>query len=459
MRLSARDDVLEVMVAVRVKPLARIAAHYHAAKPVRSVIPRQRMTDHSQSKPTPRSSFLEGTPRIPYGQLEFIEDEMYPDEGVCHHEGRPFTGVAWAESEGRLSEDSLKDGIRHGRCVRFHANGEFASDGSFEDDEAVGDFFEWYDSGVMKFHGVYDASERTSITWDYNEAGVMVREIDRSDGSVYRRLRHWTDQGELVYEDCGGVSTCYAPGSNWAIREQDRGPPEERPPPDYRDDLLYEHASSMLADGLAQYSVYRWLHLRLAENEPRAVKLLSQLVEHPDIEVVERSLNILENNHYEEAIPAVRRMTRSKLRKDPSAGGFRGPISDLAKLVLVNLTVEDEQERRVARGSVRHLRAIRERKEREREQERQERRQRVKRNWPKISADFRNSLMGEFTLKSGDQIFTDEVKERRIEYWHYYNYVIEGRTYSACVITENPQPEGAIVVRYRAKNPAEYDVD
>jgi len=413
------------------------------------------MNDCKKSKSSPRRSVLEGTPRVHYDQLEYIEGNIYPDDGEYHHEGTPFTGVAWTEYRGCLSEDSMKDGRRHGRCVSFHCNGEFASDGCYEDDVRSGDYVKWYNTGVMKFHGVFDASTYANIKSDYNEAGVLVREIDDRDHDKHR-LRHWTDDGELVYESIEGISTCYAPGGQWAIREHDHGPPEKRNPPEYRDELLYDHASSMIADGLAKYSILPWLHLKLAQNEPRAITVLTELVEHSDIEIVTLALEILEDKPYKEAIPAVERMTRSKRRKDPNAGGFTSPISELAKLVLVNLTVDDEHERKVARGRVRCLSKIREREERERKHAFEEKRRHVMRKWPQVRAEFENTLVGEMTLKSGDQLFTDQVKERNTKYWHYYRYSIDGRTYSACVSTSDPQSEKAIVVCYRAKNPAEY---
>ena len=74
-------------------------------------------------------------------------------------------------------------------------------------------------------------------------------------------------------------------------------------------------------------------------------------------------------------------------------------------------------------------------------------------------ATFHETLLSESTLKTGDQIFSDEVVSRRREYWHCFKYVVEGRTYRAIVMGRDPEPPESVAIRYREDDPAEYLVE
>ncbi|MDH3715811.1 MAG: hypothetical protein OET44_18410, partial [Gammaproteobacteria bacterium] len=402
------------------------------------------------SKPT--APFLVGTPRVHYGDLDLVDDEHYPDDWVACHQGKPFTGVAWEESQGRLTEHSMKDGRRHGRCVSFHANGERASDGHYQQDEPVGEVRTWYASGRMESYGLYDESSNTRIFRRYNEAGTLIYEEDEQRGSGHRR---WYDSGELLFDNQDGKTVYYAPDGSWAMRE---GSGAEDGDYEYHDDTLYAHAHTILALelDLVTYPLYRWLHRALDRDEPRARELLFELIEHPTVTVAENALYIVGNRRYQDAIPAVRCMTQSPLRKDPRAGGFTGTTAELAETVLVKLTVHDEAQQQAELDALRQKRAIRDAQEYERARRGEARRRRVQRTWPSVVANFDETLTGELTLKSGEHIFDREVRERNLEYWHYYKYVVDGRTYRACTMSTDPQPAESIEVRYREKDPAEY---
>jgi len=395
---------------------------------------------------------LDGTPRVHYGDLDLIEDEHYPDDWIACHQGNPFTGVAWEESQGRWTEHSMQDGKRHGRCVSYHANGERASDGCYIADEPVGEVFTWYPSGVTESYGLYDESSHSRMFCRYNEAGVLIYEQNTERGSGHRR---WYEHGALLFDSCDDMTTFYAPDGNWVMREL---PSNEF---EHDDAALYEHAAAMLALelDLVTYPLYRWLHARLDGNEPRARVLLFELLEHPAVTVVENALYIVGNRGYEDALPQLRSLTHSKRRKDPSAGGFTGTTAELAQTVLVKLTVHDERQQQAELRALQEKRAQREAQEVQRALHADNRRRRIQRDWPSVIATFDETLTGELTLRSGDQIFSREVRERNLEYWHYFKYLVHDKTYRACIVNTEPQPPQTIEVRYREKDPREYFVE
>lgn len=387
-------------------------------------------------------------PRVHYDELELVDDEHIPDEWLAYYRGELFSGIAWNELQGVRTEDSMKDGELHGRCVRFHANGQCASEGTYEHGNPVGEFIAWYPSGIMESYYRYSERYQTEVQRRYSEAGVMIFESDAARGLGHQR---WYESGELLFDSYDGAATYYAPSGDWAIRKQNGD--EE-----HNDDVLYDHAYAMfeIDMGLVRYPLLGWLHGKLDAAEPRAEQLLLELVEHSVISVAETALESIGKRSLVAAIPLVRRMTQSERRKDPAAGGFVGTFAELAEVVLVKLTETDEQQREAKLLALRKQRAHRRRLEKEQAKRDEERHRQI---WPRAEAAFHETLVGETTLKSGDQIFTGEAKHRSREYWHIFKYVVSGRTYKAIVTGNDPEPPASVALRYREDNPADYVIE
>lgn len=384
-------------------------------------------------------------PRVHYNHLELVQCHDY-DEGEWHLRDTPFTGIAWEELRGCRSEDSMLEGKLHGRCVRFHANGQMAFDGRYQNGDEVGDHFEWYDSGVLKSCSQHDASAGgESLVREYNGAGSLIKESGRK-GEKWT-LRHWHDDGTLLFEHSDDVGKCYAPDGTLAIREfPDRSF-------EFSNETLYLHGAEMLKtkNGLVESPFFVWLHQRLDDDDPQAKQLLFQLIDHPVIETAETAMGIVGNRCYREATELIRRLTQSKRKKLPDSGGYVGTTAELAERVLIQLTVaESEQEARLQQFDLRQSLAE---TRRERDQARQRKLER--RQWPQTTAHQIETLQGETTIKSGEQILTKQFVALHREFVHLFEYQVDGRTYRAIVTNRRPSASKSIQVRYRPDNPAE----
>ncbi|MEN7551359.1 hypothetical protein AAG747_25815 [Rapidithrix thailandica] len=404
---------------------------------------------NQSKKSNPGIPILNGTPRVHYDELEYIEKECCLDEWAYYYKDKLFTGIAWSELKGVVAEDTLEKGVRNGRCVRVHANGTLAEDGYYQEDEPVGELFSWDETGSLLRYSKYDDNARCLLKREYNSQGVMVKEVDELEEF---RLRHWSAEGALVYESATGFQRCFAPNGNCVIEEGDRGKPEERKPTVYSDEELYEHAFEMLSADIqmVEYPVFRWLNQQLDQGDIRALNLLYTLLEHPLVSIAESALYIIGARKYQEAIPLVRKMTESTRCKAPGAGGFIGTTAELAKITLMKLTgkgnveqaIDGAWEKRKERGSDWELRLLS-----------------IKDNWPEIKAEFKETFIGQATLETADQLFSGEAAATKLDYIHLYRYVVDGRTYHATVTSSSQEPLPFIDVRYKTEKPEEYIID
>jgi hypothetical protein len=386
--------------------------------------------------------YLKGEPRVHYNDLR--ESEGEDDETVLYLEEQLFSGIAWRQLAGRLTENTIVNGLRHGRCAEFYLGGQVAVDGVYHEGCPVGEHRTWYETGVLRAYTLYDDQWNDRLVRRYYETGQLAFEFD----SDTRTRRHWYKDGTLLCEWAGAsaITSYYAPDGRPAIRET-------------RDDtwafdgdVLYEHAMAMLAyrDIHMDRPFYRWLQTQLDQGESRALLLLLGLTDHVRVAVAETALSIIGHRGCQEAIPIVQKLTSSTRRKPEGEGGFACTLAEMAADTLVRLTLpEDRQE--VAFEVLKEQQRAREQAEEEAHRSRQL-------SWPLTTAKFVKRLMGKSTLRNGGQLFSSEYEARSVDYIHVYEYEVGGAVYRACVWTKDADtvPEATVRVHFNPEKPSEH---
>ncbi|WP_108868888.1 hypothetical protein [Aquimarina aquimarini] len=391
-----------------------------------------------QKKEKIRIPFFTEKPRVSYNDLEYVQDPYILDEGSYYYNEKPFNGVAWSEFRGLISEDTMRGGVRNGRCVQIHTNGQLAKDGYYEEDEAIKEKFKWYESGTLSSYSRNNEHAGDYFFRKYNPQGVLIREYDRLNS----RDRYWTQDGTLLYESNNTINKCFAPNEKWVIYEVDRKSPM------YNDDDLYQHAFDMLSadNPFVENALYRWLHKRLKEGDTRAQNFLYKLLDHPLEKVVKTALTIIGTRGDQKAIPLVKKMIKIT-HQNATIESYMSAIAEHAEITLIKLTGEGDEVQ---------TRAVQWERKQKREAYEELRRIKVKKRWPRIKAIFNRTLVGESTVKSFEQTFSKQVMTRSVEYIHIYKYVVNGHTYNATLTSDNPTPLPVKVLRYRKKKPEEY---
>jgi hypothetical protein len=77
----------------------------------------------------------------------------------------------------------------------------------------------------------------------------------------------------------------------------------------------------------------------------------------------------------------------------------------------------------------------------------------IKQTWTQLEATFYETYTAEGSMKSVDQLFTDDVRYKNLVYFHVYTYVIQGKTYRASIVSPQEVAEPKKNLRYRKKNP------
>ena len=234
--------------------------------------------------------------------------------------------------------------------------------------------------------------------------------------------------------------THFAPTGDWAIREiADRKY-------EYRDKLLFEHLFEMFkgsglghglveskcecasnATNLLEHVIWGWqpwLRQKLDSKQAKEAKeLLFTLVEHPLIGVAEKAIWLIGEHRIKEAINLIEQQTRSDRRKPDGAAGFTCTTAELAERVMVKLTVPENDQHS-------HLDELEARQRSARRNEERLRRQESN-NWPTAIAVYRDSYAMCTTLKSGEDILSDQESNAYTRELHVYEYAVEGVIYGA----------------------------
>jgi antitoxin component YwqK of YwqJK toxin-antitoxin module len=384
----------------------------------------------------PHTPFLKGEPRIHYDDLEVFENTKN-GESEFHYQNKPFNGIAWCELKGTITEDTMQDGVLHGRCIKIHANGQMAEDALYNQDEPIGEVYQWYDTGVVSHYASYNNDGNLLISRDYNTKGIVTKEIDHHSS---QRLRHWSDNGILIYESNQGQVKCYTLNGKCVIEKQGDIT--------YQHDELYKNAAEILSAkiNLANYLIWDWLHHQLNNHDKKARQLLFQLTHHPVTEVAKTAIRIIGNKGYSDAIPLITSLTTSKC-KNKENRNLTETIAELAQITLIKLT---------GNGNIEHTRILQNKQRHFIELQEEQRRIKVKKQWPKTKAIYVESYLGELTLKHGDQLFSNKHLSKNINHLHVYKYIVDKKTYKAIINSNNPAHLASISIQYRAKNPEEY---
>lgn len=378
--------------------------------------------------------FIKGQPRVKYDHLEFVEDEAsYEDEGAHYHQGKPFTGIAWNENRGIITEDTFKEGLKNGRCIRVYPNGQLAEDGIYKDDFPVGKVLEWHESGVLWHEYMYGDYARKISHREYNARGVLVFESNN------KGVKLWYPDGILMHEYVNGSDKYYAPNGDCVIATAMKKDPGEHKAFWYDDEALYKHVHEMLNYEALRSVVIKWLQSKLDLDDPHACRLLISLLDHPVPDIVSTALSNIGFRGYKDAIPRISLLIEKHRRSLTH-------VFLAAKLAYARLTGEGD----TTRITDDYYAALTKLKKAE-----DLRRLKVKKTWPKAEAYFLETYPGMMIVKSGQQLFSEETLTSHVEYKHVYRYFVNNYSYRITLGTTEEKPALVKMVRYRRKNPSE----
>ncbi|NBQ55884.1 MAG: toxin-antitoxin system YwqK family antitoxin [Verrucomicrobia bacterium] len=122
--------------------------------------------------------------------------DLKPKGDLFTYQGKPFTGMALAESKGRKTEVEFWEGRMHGRYRSFYANGKTESEAFFENGKREGLARLWNERGQLlqetRFRG--GLTEGDATEWYAN--GNMERRTDWQNGKRNGKVETWFENGK-----------------------------------------------------------------------------------------------------------------------------------------------------------------------------------------------------------------------------------------------------------------------
>jgi antitoxin component YwqK of YwqJK toxin-antitoxin module len=394
---------------------------------------------------------LEGEPRVHFDEMDYMEDETFEYDGKYHLKKQLFTGIAYAESKGVVTEQSIVKGLREGKTLKRYSNGVFAKEAIYKDDEPIGEVVERYENGTVSSLRVFDETSEKLTEQEYGENGVLIKEIL---WSPEWRLRIWTNNGHLIYESTREANRIYSGKGTCVIEEKRQNDLGGEDSPNYNDNELKEHISELLISrcNMVEMAVFRWLN---SKKKDYAKDILIDLLRHPDTRIVEDVLANIESRQISEALPDVKKLCFSRRKKPRHLGGYIGTTSQLAERVYQKLKPKTFFP--FNKGNDKFLASVYEHRSRVNLIRRQRSRQieKIKENWPQTEAQLVETIAGSASLKSGSQLFSESVNESLVCFY-VYKYSVNGCTYKATKSGNNSNASNSISLRFRPKKPDEY---
>jgi hypothetical protein len=99
---------------------------------------------------------------------DFLEGSAYIN---VRYKGKPFTGIAYEDSQYFHSEYSYVNGFGHGRCFSVYPNGQLAEEFFLDNGEKTEET-EWYKSGIKRYY----FRRKPELTQRWNEEGALLFE-------------------------------------------------------------------------------------------------------------------------------------------------------------------------------------------------------------------------------------------------------------------------------------------
>ncbi len=109
-----------------------------------------------------------------------------------------FEGYDWATGTAQAVPAAKSAPVKEGKWTYWHANGQEAMRGTYENDQPIGKFSWFYATGQKQLEGTFDAGQRTGkfVWWHAN--GQKQMEAGYIAGVLDGKWSSWTKEGKIV---------------------------------------------------------------------------------------------------------------------------------------------------------------------------------------------------------------------------------------------------------------------
>jgi antitoxin component YwqK of YwqJK toxin-antitoxin module len=120
--------------------------------------------------------------------------------GFMYYENIPFSGIAYTlfpNQKDTLEIMSYVEGKEHGIWKKFYANHQLREKREFNQGKKVGSLLRWWENGKMQMHYVFENDEYQGTCKEWNETGMLVKEMHYQKGHEEGSQKWWYDNGKI----------------------------------------------------------------------------------------------------------------------------------------------------------------------------------------------------------------------------------------------------------------------
>lgn len=250
--------------------------------------------------------------RVPLDDLETSPENPWYD---AVYQGRPFTGIAWDEWNGRYSETAYVDGVAHGRSFERFESGLLASDELVDHGQLTEGTFWWPPGETVRRRKTAEADR-----W-YDQRGALYEE--KTAEHLRRFYPSGAMQEETLYGPEEAALTCRAPDGTWTVRGRfpyvfEQSYALERERMRFHDEYIQSHAAELLETEptlwfwkyfilwLPKLPEKKGLFRKSPQTPPHVRQVTCDLILSENLHVKYHGINLAKRYHVTEAVPLLR---------------------------------------------------------------------------------------------------------------------------------------------------------
>lgn len=120
--------------------------------------------------------------------------------GVVYYQNQPFTGTLFAMHAGTAdtaATEQYLNGREHSTWIKYHPGHQMRELRYYDQGKKTGYLRSWWPNGKPQFEYFFENDEYEGRCREWNEAGMLVREMNYSRGHEAGWQRWWYDNGKI----------------------------------------------------------------------------------------------------------------------------------------------------------------------------------------------------------------------------------------------------------------------
>ncbi|TAF66123.1 MAG: toxin-antitoxin system YwqK family antitoxin [Cytophagales bacterium] len=126
--------------------------------------------------------------------------QLQNQKGVLHWQGQPFTGTLFAlypNQKDTLWTQQYYEGKEHGTWRKFYPEQKLQEIRYFDNGKKVNTLVGYWANGKKRYEYVFENDEYEGTCRDWNEQGLLIKEMNYHKGHEQGEQKVWYDNGKI----------------------------------------------------------------------------------------------------------------------------------------------------------------------------------------------------------------------------------------------------------------------